>query len=133
MDIDSDVLRPVFEFIMAAYTRPPAPGLRAAYNASEVFLTTVWPGTLLDHTYEDAWSPLNPKGIPAVTGKHFNSSIPSQVLRLSIAIGTDRARNEAILRAPRNPHGMSFRMSEGTATGRDGYPKANGATIDSST
>jgi hypothetical protein len=58
-----DLLQPVYQTILAAYTQPPMQGLPPGNRESDIFLTLNWPGLEIDEQqYGNAWSPQNPSG-----------------------------------------------------------------------
>ena len=58
-----DLLQPVYQTILAAYTKPPMEGLPPGNRESDIFLTLNWPGQEIDEQqYGNAWSPQNPAG-----------------------------------------------------------------------
>ena len=58
-----ELLEPVYQTILAAYTQPPMPGLPAGNGQSDTFITINWPWQEIDEKqYGNAWSPQNPTG-----------------------------------------------------------------------
>lgn len=58
-----DLLQPVYQTILAAYTQSPMPGLPAGNGQNDTFITINWPGQEIDEKqYGNAWSPQNPTG-----------------------------------------------------------------------
>ncbi len=58
-----DLLQPVYQTILAAYTQPPMEGLPPGNSRSDTFVTIIWPGQEIDEQqYGNAWSPQNPTG-----------------------------------------------------------------------
>lgn len=58
-----ELMQPVYQTILAAYTQPPMPGLPPGNGRSDTFITIIWPGQEIDEKqYGNAWSPQNPSG-----------------------------------------------------------------------
>jgi hypothetical protein len=64
---DPAIMQPVFGAILAAYTQPPFEGTKPPSQASETFLSKLWPGKLLDDSYRRPWSPFDTQGSQAAT------------------------------------------------------------------
>lgn len=83
MSIDQAALiRAIYDTIFAAYTQPPAPGLPAANQPEDLFLTLEWPGQQLDPSqFSNPWSPQNLGGSPLAT--EFFSNLVNPIPALS--------------------------------------------------
>lgn len=74
-----EIIEAIYKTILAAYTKPPIPGIPSPSQNQKLFINYVWPGKNLDETaYQNPWQPSNKSGSQLSTENISNlvNSIP---------------------------------------------------------
>lgn len=74
-----EIIEAIYKTILAAYTKPPIPGMPSPSQNQKLFINYVWPGKNLDETaYQNPWQPSNKSGSQLSTENISNlvNSIP---------------------------------------------------------